>query len=274
MSNRPAQFVSRSEGRLGTNSLEEIGVTQPVTDTEMERPPATRPESFVRSFYRSQVGRKWIMALSGVALVGFVFFHMLGNLHLYEAPGANGVPRIDEYAEGLREIGEPIVPRTGLLWVARLGLLGAFLVHIHAGYSLWWKSRKSRPVAYEAERTWVTATFASRNMVITGTIVLLFVIYHLAHLTWGVVHEDFIPGEVQHNVVTGLDHPVVAGWYIVANLALGLHVLHGIWSMFQSLGSKSPRLASIRTGLATGITALIVLGNLSFPILVMAGVVG
>lgn len=231
------------------------------------------PGSFLLSFYRSQVGRKWVMALSGVAIVGFVFFHMLGNLHLYEPAGPDGVAKIDEYAEGLRAIGEPIIPRSGLLWVARLGLLAAFLVHIHAGYSLWWKSRKSRPVAYEADRTWVTATFASRNMVITGTIVLLFVIYHLAHLTWGTVHSDFIPGEVRHNVVTGLANPIVAGWYIIANLALGLHVLHGIWSMFQSLGSTSPRLAALRTGLATGITGLIVLGNLSFPVLILTGIV-
>lgn len=214
------------------------------------------------------------MALSGLALVGFVFFHMLGNLHLYEPAGAEGIPRIDEYAEGLRDIGEPIIPRSGLLWVARLGLLGAFGIHIHAGYSLWWKSRKSRPVKYDANRTWVTASFASRNMLVTGAIVLLFVIYHLAHLTVGVsaLHDEFIAGEVQHNVVTGLSNPIVAAWYMIANLALGLHVLHGIWSMFQSLGSNSPRIASMRTSIAVGITSLIVLGNLSFPLLVLTGV--
>lgn len=251
--------------------------TQQPQASSSENGPTRSPSrgAFLLSLYKSQVGRKWVMALSGLALVGFVFFHMLGNLHLYEPAGAEGIPRIDEYAEGLREIGEPIIPNSGLLWVARLGLLGALLIHVHAGYSLWWKSRNSRPVKYDANRTWVTATFASRNMLVTGVIVLLFIIYHLAHLTFGAsaVHDDFIVGEVQHNVVTGFSNPIVAAWYMLANLALGLHVMHGIWSMFQSLGANSPRLAAIRTGVAVGITSLIVLGNLSFPILVLTGVI-
>lgn len=236
----------------------------------IETPTRTRKLPWFFEFYNSNVGRKWVMAVSGIVGLGFVLFHMIGNLHLYEEPA-----RFNEYAEGLRDLGEPIFSRTLILWIARLGLLAAFVIHIHAGFTLWWKNRQAKPVGYERQ-DWIDATFASRYMVWTGVVVLLFIGYHLAQFTWGwgLFHTNFERGNPRANVINGLQNPIVALWYIVANLALGLHILHGAWSMFQSLGATSPRFNQWRRNFALGLTGAIVAGNLSFPILITTGLVG
>ena len=238
--------------------------------TTTEAPRTKRRLPWFLEFYNSNVGRKWVMAISGIVGLGFVFFHMFGNLHLYEEPG-----RFDEYAEGLRDFGQPIFSRTFLLWLARLGLLAAFAVHVHAGFTLWWKNRKARPVGYE-HQSFVEATFASRYMLISGIIVLVFIVYHLAHLTWGLdfLNPSFTRGEARANLIEGLESPFTAGWYVVANLALGLHILHGTWSLFQSLGATNPRFNAWRRNLAIGLTAVIVIGNVSFPLAITTGLVG
>jgi len=238
--------------------------------TTTQAPPRKRSLPWLVEFYRSNVGRKWVMAISGIVGLGFIFFHMFGNLHLYEEPA-----RFNEYAEGLRDVGEPIFSRTFILWLARFGLLGAFGVHVHAGFSLWWKNRKAKPVGYERQQ-WMEATFASRYMLITGVIVLVFIVYHLAHLTWGLswLHPNFVRGEARANLILGLESPLTAAWYVAANLALGLHILHGTWSLFQSLGVTNPRFNKWRRNFAVGFTAVIVLGNISFPIAITTGLVG
>ncbi|MBT8215785.1 MAG: succinate dehydrogenase cytochrome b subunit [Acidimicrobiia bacterium] len=238
--------------------------------TTAEAPAKKRSLPWFLEFYNSNVGRKWVMAISGIVGLGFVFFHMFGNLHLYEEPA-----RFDEYAEGLRDFGEPIFSRTLILWIARFGLLAAFAVHVHAGFTLWWKNRKAKPVGYERQQ-FVEATFASRYMLITGVIVLAFIVYHLAHLTWGLefLNPSFTRGEARENLIEGLESPITAGWYVVANLALGLHILHGAWSLFQSLGVTHPRFNRWRRNFAVGLTAVIVAGNVSFPIAISTGLVG
>jgi len=235
-----------------------------------QAPQKRRPLPWFFEFYGSNVGRKWVMAISGIVGLGFIFFHMFGNLHLYEEPA-----RFNEYAEGLRDIGEPIFSRTLILWLARLGLLAAFVVHLHAAFSLWWKNRKAKPVGYERQQ-WIEATFASRYMLITGIIGLVFSAYHLAHLTWGVswLHPDFVRGAARSNLILGLENPVTAAWYIIANLALGLHILHGAWSLFQSLGVTSPRFNKWRRNFALGFAAVIVIGNVSIPLAITTGLVG
>ncbi len=235
-----------------------------------QTPTRTRKLPWFLEFYGSNVGRKWVMALSGIAGLGFLFFHMIGNLHLYEEPA-----RLNEYAEGLRDFGEPIFSRTLILWASRLGLLAAFAIHVHAGFTLWWKNRKAKPIGYERQ-DWIEASFASRYMLWTGVVVLLFIGYHLAHLTWGwgFVHTNFEQGNARANLINGLKNPLVAGWYVVANLALGLHILHGAWSMFQSLGVTSPRFNQWRRNFALSLTALIVIGNISIPLAISTGLVG
>jgi len=238
--------------------------------TTTKAPGTKRPLPWFLEFYNSNVGRKWVMAISGIVGLGFLFFHMFGNLHLYEEPA-----RFDEYAESLREIGTPVFSHTFILWLARLGLLAAFLIHLHAAFTLWWKNRNAKPVGYENQQ-WVESTFASRYMLITGIIVLVFIVYHLAHLTWGLdsLNPSFTRGEARENLVEGLESPITAGWYIIANLALGLHVLHGAWSLFQSLGVTSPRFNKWRRNFAIGFAAVIVLGNVSIPLAITTGLVG
>ena len=134
-------------------------------------------------------------------------------------------------------------------------------------------NRRARPVKYQSHRDYVAANFASRTMRWTGIIVLLFLAFHLADLTWGCANPDFIRGDVYRNLVESLSRVPVAILYIVTNIALGIHLFHGVWSLFQSIGSNGPRFNAWRRGLAAAFATVIVVGNCSFPIAVMAGVV-
>ena len=218
--------------------------------------------------YRSAVGKKWVMAITGLMLLGFVFFHMLGNFKLYF-----GAPDTNHYAEWLRELLVPFVPRTVALWLLRLGLIAAFALHIHAAYSLTRMNHRARPDAYSGKRDYVAANFASRTMRWTGVIVGLYVLFHLADLTWGTANPEFVRGDTYNNLVVSFERVPVAIIYIVANLALGVHIFHGTWSLFQSLGLNNPRFNRWRVHFARGFAALIVIGNVSFPVAVLTGVV-
>ena len=217
--------------------------------------------------YRPAVGKKAVMATSGIVLFGFVLLHMVGNLKLYEGPRV-----LNAYAEFLRTAGEPAVPRSGLLWMARLVLLAAVALHVTAAWQLTRAAHAARPVAYAAAAR-VHTSYASRTMRWGGVIILLFVVFHLLHLTWGVVHPSFVPGDVYHNVVAGFQVWWVALFYIAAQVALGFHLYHGLWSLFQSLGWSHPRFNRWRRWLAHGFAWIVTLGNVSFPLAVLSGLV-
>jgi len=224
--------------------------------------------SGLSSFYRSAVGKKALMAASGIVLFGFVLVHMLGNLKLYQGP-----EKLNAYAEWLREVGSPALPASGLLWIARLVLLAAVAVHVSTATQLTLRNWQARPHKYK-QREVLEATYASRTVRWGGVIIGLYVVYHLAHLTFGWSHPDFIPGDVYHNVVSGFQIWWVSGIYIVAQIALGFHLYHGLWSMFQSLGwwnSSQPQ--DWRRRFAQVFAWVIALGNLSFPLAVLAGLV-
>lgn len=238
------------------------------------RKPVKRSRFPLADLYQSAVGKKWVMAITGIALMGYVFFHMLGNLKMYLGP-----EDLNHYAEWLRELLVPFFPRTVTLWLLRIGLIAAFVFHIHAAYGLTVINRRARPEKYESPRDYIAASWAARTMRWTGVIVLLFLIFHLADLTWGIdaANPDFVRGEVYQNVAYSLERWPVAALYIVANLALGLHLYHGSWSIFQSLGSMSPRFNPrhnpLRRGFAA-VFAIVVAGvNVTFPIAALAGVV-
>jgi len=218
-------------------------------------------------FYRSAVGKKWIMAVTGIVLLGFVLVHMVGNLKAYLGPA-----EMNHYAEGLRDLFEPIFPRSFILWTVRIVLISAFALHIHAAYVLTRMNHRARPDKYASPRDYAAANFASRTMRWSGIIVLLFLAWHLADLTAGSANPEFVRGDPYNNLVHSFERPAVAILYVVANLALGLHIFHGAWSMFQSLGANSPRFNKWRRYFAGGFAAAIVIGNLSFPILVQAKV--
>jgi len=228
---------------------------------------------FLIDLYSTAVGKKYVMAITGIIGIGYVVVHMVGNLKMYLGTGEGGVYEIDHYGEWLRELLVPALPRTVTLWLLRLVLIGALVLHLHAAYTLTILNRHARPVKYQTPRDYVAANFASRTMRWTGVIVLLFLAWHLADFTWGWVNPDFVRGEVYRNVDASLSRIPVALLYIVANIALGIHLFHGTWSLFQSMGWNSPRFNRWRRGIAAGIATLIVVGNVSFPIAVMAGIV-
>lgn len=226
-----------------------------------------RPAPWFIELYRTAVGKKYVMAITGIIGLGFVFGHTVGNLKLYM-----GSEDINHYGEFLREIAYPILPHGGFLWLFRITLIAAVLLHIHAAWSLTRLNHKA-DIKYHSRRDWVAANFASRTMRWTGIIVGLYILFHLGDLTWGTANPDFVRGDVYHNMVESLSRWPVAILYIVANLALGVHLWHGCWSLFQSMGWNRPRFNRWRSWFAWGFTALIVLGNLSFPIAIVTGVV-
>jgi len=216
------------------------------------------------SLYSTAVGKKYVMAVSGMVLMVYVVAHMIGNLKLFF-----GAESLNAYSHWLREVGEPALPREWLLWGVRIGLVAAVVVHIHAAYALTVMNRRARPDAYRSKRDYVAADFASRTMRWTGIIVAAFVIFHLLDLTWGPANPDYVAGDPYRNIIASFERVPVALFYVLANLALGLHLYHGAWSLFQSMGWVQPW----RRQFATAFAGIIVLGNVSFPLAVMFGVV-
>jgi succinate dehydrogenase / fumarate reductase, cytochrome b subunit len=232
--------------------------------------------SWFSDLYRSMVGKKAVMAVTGIILFGFVLIHMVGNLKLYEGAYRSGEHAgrayVDVYGEFLRHVGEPALPAYGVLWIFRLVLLAAVVLHIWAAWQVTRLSRQARPRDY-VSRPKVHTTYASRTMRWGGVIILLFVIYHLLHFTTGTVHPDFQEGAVYHNVVAGFQVWYVSLFYIVAQMALGLHLYHGLWSLFQSLGWNHPRFNRWRSGFAHAFAWIVTLGNISFPLAVLSGLI-
>ena len=217
-----------------------------------------RPDAFACS----TIGRKVVMAVTGLVLFGFVFAHMLGNLQMF-LPDHKA---IDHYGEFLREM-----LHGGGIWVARAVLLASVALHVWAAWSLTRTSWKARPVPYKVV-TPDASTYASRTMRWSGPIVFLFIVYHLLHFTVGSVHPAFVEGEIYRNVIVGFSFWPVAVVYVIAILALGLHLRHGAWSMLQTLGASHPRWDALRNLAATVFTVIIVLGFISVPLAVLAGV--
>jgi succinate dehydrogenase / fumarate reductase cytochrome b subunit len=239
------------------------GVAEPIS------PPSKRKAPFLVEFYRSAVGKKYVMAITGIVFMLYVLLHMVGNLKMFYGP-----EEFDHYAEFLREILYPILPKSGFLWIFRTILIVSLVLHLHASYSLTMMNRRARPEKYHSPRHYVAANYASRTMRWSGIIILAFLAFHLCDLTWGWANPDFIYGAVYHNVVASLERVPVAIIYIIGNLALFPHLYHGSWSLFQSLGVNNPRFNLWRRWFAVAFASVVVVGNLSFPIAVLAGVIG
>jgi succinate dehydrogenase / fumarate reductase cytochrome b subunit len=227
------------------------------------------------SFYRSAVGKKWVMAITGIVIIGFVIAHMIGNWKIF-LPDVEGVPDIDIYAHALRELLVPFIPEHVTLWILRTGLIVAFLFHIHAAYSLTLMNRRARPEDYHGPRVYVAATYASRTMRWSGVIFAAFLLFHLADLTWGIspaAPGTWERGEVYANFVSTFSRAPVTVFYVIAMVILGIHLYHGAWSMFQSLGINHPRFNTARRYFAIGLAALVTVGNAVMPLAVLFGFV-
>jgi succinate dehydrogenase / fumarate reductase cytochrome b subunit len=211
-------------------------------------------------FWQNTVGKKVIMAVTGVILFGFVVGHLLGNLQIFLPP-----ERINSYAATLRS--HPV-----LLWGARITLLVAVLLHIWSSFQLWLLQREARPIKYTKKAN-IHSTYASRTMMWSGPIILAFVIFHLLHLTLGTVHPGgpFETHNVYNNVVTGFQVWPVSLFYIIAMIMLCYHLYHGLWSMFQTLGFSHPVYTPVLRVLAKIVAILIAVGNISIPVAILAG---
>ena len=211
-------------------------------------------------FFSSTLGKKWLMAVTGIILFGFVVGHMLGNLQIYL-----GQERLDHYAELLQA-------NQAFLWTFRSVLLFCVSVHIWAAVMVWLRNRSARPVKYKIFQP-PGLDYAARTMVWSGPIIALFIVYHLLDFTVGTANPDFIKGEVYHNVIASFSNPGIALVYVAANLLLAFHLYHGLWSLFQTFGWDHPRFGWIRRALAIFFSALIGAGNISIPLAVLTGFV-
>jgi succinate dehydrogenase / fumarate reductase cytochrome b subunit len=242
--------------------------------TDRPRPtPARKPRRVWSSnpavvLWGTMVGKKVVMAVTGLVLVGFVIAHMLGNLKIFL-----GAEAIDTYAVFLRTVGEPLLPYSVFLWLARIVLLTCVALHITAAVQLTRMNWAARPLGYDTKRS-IATTYAARTMRWSGVILALFIVYHLLHLTAGSV--GFRPGEfrhlsVYHNVVAGFSVWYVALFYIVAMACLCLHLDHGIWSMFQTLGWNNARTTRALQTLSRAVALVVFVGFISVPVAVLAG---
>lgn len=226
--------------------------------------------NIVTRFFNSSLGRKYIMALTGFAMVGFVIAHLFGNLQVFLGPEA-----INRYGSFLRSMGE-------LLWVARIGLLGMILLHVWAAIKLSAENKAARPIAYENYDP-TAASYASRTMLMSGLIILFFIIYHLLHFTVQIPGINFTDtdfrlmhdAQERHDVfgmmVLGFRQPLVSLFYIVGVALLALHLSHGVSAMFQSLGWKKKSYECLLDGAAKAIAIFIFVGYSSIPIAILLG---
>lgn len=215
---------------------------------------------WVLGFWDSTIGKKVVMAVTGIALVGFTLAHMLGNLQVFL-----GADAFNNYAHSLQALGP-------LLWVARIGLLVMAVLHIISAVQLTLRARAARPHDY-AKRESQISTLASRTMRIGGIILAAFIIYHIQHFTIGNLHPAFARGQAYGNVVLGFRSPVVGVFYIVAMSFLGLHLFHGVWAGFRTLGLSKPSAAPMERTLALGIALIVWAGFVAVPIGVLLGLV-
>jgi succinate dehydrogenase / fumarate reductase cytochrome b subunit len=198
------------------------------------------------------------MAVTGLILVGYLVTHVAANLTIFSGP-----EKINEYAAALREV-------PALLWGARLVLLGATVLHIWSAWRLTVLARASRPVGYTRKKN-RGSTFASRTMRLSGILLFAFIIVHILHFTTGSVHPSFEAGDVSGNVIRGLQSPGVALFYVLAMGAVGFHLAHGVWSVFQSLGVTNPRVQRVRQGLALVLAIGIAGGFTLIPLAIVTG---
>jgi succinate dehydrogenase / fumarate reductase cytochrome b subunit len=241
-------------------------VDQVVNDLA-DRSATRRRRSALRQFWASTIGKKTVMAVSGALLLAFVFAHMVGNLKTFL-----GATDLNHYAHWLRTIGEPVLHQGWFLWIQRVVLLVALVLHITAAVQLVRRDHRARPVAYVHRRP-VRATFATRTMRWGGATLAVFVVWHILDFTVGSVNQDFVPGDPYHNLVADFQVWWVNVIYLVALAMLGLHIHHGFASAARTLGVTSARRERVIKILGST-TAVVVAGGYALvPVAVMTGLV-
>lgn len=235
-----------------------------------------RPITGVLSLWDSSIGKKFVMAITGIVLFGYVVLHLWGNLKIFA-----GAETINNWGHFLRIFGDPVFAREQVLWLIRIFLGTCLVLHIVAAYQLTRRDWASRPAQYS---TWksqglrgISSTYASRTMRWTGVLVLLFIVYHVLDLTTGTLHPDnyapFQRGDIYSNLIGDFRNWYVALIYILAVSILGLHLYHGIWSFFQTLGWNSSRTNRLIRNVALVVAVLLTIGNIAIPVAVFTGII-
>ncbi|WP_460683375.1 succinate dehydrogenase cytochrome b subunit [Modestobacter lapidis] len=217
--------------------------------------------------FSSSVVKKAVMAVSGIIMILYLIAHMIGNLKAF-----SGAESFNEYSGWIRTIGEPAVPTQTVLWIIRLVLLASVVAHFWAAYSLWAQARRARPVAYVTKKR-VQQSFASRTLRWGGTIILLFIIWHILDLTVGAVNPaggDTTPYE---RLIASFSNIPITLFYVVSMLLLGLHLRHGIWSAMQSLGQTNRRRERSVNALAYVVATVLTAGFLLVPLSIAFGLI-
>jgi succinate dehydrogenase / fumarate reductase cytochrome b subunit len=215
---------------------------------------------WIRSFYRSTIGKKVVMAVTGLVGVGFVCGHLLGNLLVFKGP------------EAINSWGELLKSNTALLWTIRVSMLVVLTLHVSAAYSLTMLNRRARPADYD-RRVRQSSTRSALTLRVGGVVLLGFIIFHLLHFTTGAVHPAFSPTDVYGNMVIGFGSVGVVGFYFLAMASLGLHLHHGLWSFFQTMGWNHPHLNPARRRLALFLAIAVSAGFSVIPLAVAFGLV-
>ena len=211
-------------------------------------------------FWSTTNGKKAVMAVTGALLAGFVVVHLAGNLQIFLGP-----ERFNDYARSLREL-------PALLWTARVVLLVAVCLHIWSTIQLAVVKNDARPIKYARHESFAS-TYASRTMYMSGPIIAAFVIYHLMQFTFGVGGTYYDPNDAYGNVIAGFRNAPIAIFYILAMGLLCLHLRHGLWSLFQTLGFHHPRYTPRLRTMAAVVALLIFFGFISIPVAVLSGLI-
>ncbi|WP_438290055.1 succinate dehydrogenase [Streptomyces sp. HUAS TT7] len=230
---------------------------------------ATRTDkrpSMTRTLWDSTVGKKTVMAVSGLIMLSYLVVHMMGNLKIFFGAG-----QFNAYAHWLRTIGEPFLHYEWALWLIRVVLVAAVVGHAVSAYQLSRRDIKARPSGYVHRRA--RASYATRTMRWGGIILALFIVWHILDLTTGTVHSGFRPGHPYQNVVDTFSTWYGNVIYIVAMAALSLHIQHGFWSAAQTLGVGNATRDRVLKTLANVLAAVLFAGFVSVPVAVMTGVV-
>ena len=214
---------------------------------------------------------KLIMAVTGLIFGLYVIVHMVGNMKIFM-----GESDFNAYAAFLRTVGYPAIPNEGVLWIFRIVLLVAVILHVYGAFALHGRARQSRGKFRRQGMVGGWNTFTARTMIITGVVLLAFIVFHILDLTIGaaVAPENFVHGEAYANLVASFSRPLVAIWYIIAQLALLLHLSHGLWTATIDLGITGARWRKVMLFLSGLIPLLVVVGNIAIPVAVLTGLVG
>ena len=231
----------------------------------------TRPITGLLSLWHSSIGKKFVMAISGIILFGYVVVHLWGNLKVFQGPAV-----LNSWGVFLRVFGDPLFASEQVLWLVRVFLLAALILLVTSAYQLSRQDYLGRPIRYATWKS-MESTYASRTMRWGGIFIFLFIVFHVLDLTTGTLHPTtyghFEEGDIYANVVGSFRVWYVALIYVAAVIVLGLHLFHGVWSAFQTLGLNSSRSNRLLRNVAIFFSVALTIGNIAIPVAVLAGFV-